>query len=275
MKKAILAFVPVIHSGYLKFFKENEGDDLYLIGKDLFLEAEPRLSREIRILEESSVVSLIKNIVGEVQILKKDNLADFISKHDEIIMPDEDVSRDVAGKYFFGKNLIFQKVFLRWDKLISTKELEISPDRKMSINELDRELMVKAIAESDKSSDWWRQIGAIVVKDGKVIVSGYNKHFPTDFSPYINGDPRNNFDAGIRIELCTSIHAEASTIAIAAKNGIKLEGCSIYVTTFPCPTCARLLAESGIKKVFYSKGYSLLDAEDILKKAGTEIILVQ
>ncbi len=275
MKKVILAFVPVIHSGYLKFFKENEGNDFYLIGKDFFLEAEPRLSREIRILDEASVVSLIKNIIGDVKILTKDNLADFIIKYDEIVMPDEDISRDTAEKYFVGKKLVFQKVFLRWDKLISTKEMEISPDRKISKEEFDRELMGKAFAESDKSSDWWRQIGAVVVKDSKVIISGYNKHFPTNFSPYINGDPRNNFDAGIRIDLCTSIHAEASTIAIAAKNGIKLEGCDVYVTTFPCPTCARLLAESGIRKIFYSKGYSLLDAEDILKKAGTEIILVQ
>jgi dCMP deaminase len=140
---------------------------------------------------------------------------------------------------------------------------------------MDRELMDKAFVQSDKSSDWWRQVGSVLVKDGKVIISGYNKHLPTDFSPYINGDPRNNFDAGIRIDLCTAIHAEAAMIATAAKNGIKLEGSSVYVTTFPCPTCARLLAEAGIKKVLYSKGYSLLDAEDILKDAGAEIVLIQ
>lgn len=275
MKKAILAFVPVIHSGYLKFFSDNKGSDFYLIGKDLFLEAESRLSREIRILDESIIAPLIRNIVGEVSILSKDNLPEFISKYDEIVMPDEDVSRYVAEKYLGDKKVIYNRVFLRWDKLISTKELEISPDRKITNNELDRELIAKAFQESEKSGDWWRQIGALVVKDGKIIISGYNKHFPSDFSPYINGDPRNNFDAGIRIDLCTSIHAEASTIATAAKNGIKLAGCDIYVTTFPCPTCARLLAESGIRKVYYSKGYSLLDAEDILKGAGAEIILVQ
>ena len=62
------------------------------------------------------------------------------------------------------------------------------------------------------------------------------------------GDPRSNFDAGKNIELSKFIHAEASLIAQAAKQGAKLEGASIYVTTFPCPVCARLVATAGLRK---------------------------
>ena len=273
MKKAVLAFMPVIHSGYIKFLSKHN-ENVFLLGKD-FLSEIPHLSREIRMLEPELAVIAFSSFVKKVEILNSNNLSSFLSEFQMIVMPDEDVSRIFAEKYLNNKEVIFEKVFLRWDKPISLKEQEISPDRKISIEEMDVEIMSKAFIESEKSSDWWRQVGAVIVKDGKIIISGYNKHLPTNFSPYINGDPRNNFDAGIRIDLCTSIHAEAASIAVAAKKGISLDGCSIYITTFPCPTCARLLSESGIKKVFYSKGYSLLDAEDIFKQYGAELILVK
>jgi len=271
MKKAIIAFVPVIHSGYINFFsKYNE--NIFILGRD-FLDS-PYLLREIRMLEPETASKIISDIFGKALVINKKDLAS-LSDFEEIILPDEEVSHSFAEKYLSDKKVFFERVFLRWDKLISLKELEISPSRIISENDLDRNLIGKAFSESEKSSDWWRQIGAVIVKEGKVIITGYNKHLPTDFSPYINGDPRNNFDAGIRFDLCTSIHAEAAAIAVAARDGISLKGCFIYQTTFPCPTCARLLAEAGIKKVFYSKGYSLLDAETILKDYGVEIVLVK
>ena len=98
---------------------------------------------------------------------------------------------------------------------------------------------------------------------------------PNDFHLAEKGDPRSNFDAGQRLDISTAIHSEVGLIAKAAKQGLSLDGASAYVTTFPCPNCAHLLAEAGIKKVYYQKGYSLLDAEEILKAYGVEIILVQ
>ena len=64
-------------------------------------------------------------------------------------------------------------------------------------------------------------------------------------------------------------------IAQAAHDGVSLKDSIIYVTTFPCPNCARLIAKAGIKKVYYSKGYSLLDAEKILDHFDIDIFLVQ
>ena len=83
------------------------------------------------------------------------------------------------------------------------------------------------------------------------------------------------FDAGEKHHLSNSIHAEASLVGKAAKDGIRLNNTNLYVTTFPCPTCAKLVAEAGIKKVYYQDGYSLSDAEDILKNSGVELILVK
>jgi len=102
-------------------------------------------------------------------------------------------------------------------------------------------------------------------------MTSHNCHWPTAHSLYINGDPRSNFNAGEQIEMCTAIHAEASLVARAAKIGIPLNGASVLVTTFPCPGCARLLVEAGIKKLYFIEGYSLLDSLEILKSSGVEV----
>jgi len=54
-----------------------------------------------------------------------------------------------------------------------------------------------------------------------------------------------------------------------------LEDAYLYVTTFPCPVCAKSIAEAGIQKLYYSQGYSLLDAEDVLRAYGVKIVLVK
>ena len=113
------------------------------------------------------------------------------------------------------------------------------------------------------------------MKKGKAVIVTHNKHMPSEHSPYIYGDPRNNFSKGINIEISTSIHAEARAIAEAARRGISLKDTSIYVSTFPCPPCAKLIAYSGIKKLYYSSGYGVLDGESILKSQDVELIFVE
>jgi dCMP deaminase len=188
-------------------------------------------------------------------------------------MPDEDVSRAIVEQYAL-KNVTFESVFLRWDKMPTLRENIIAPHRKITTDEFARSMMSVAIAESTKSSDWWRQIGTAIVRDGAVIALSHNKHLPTDYHLAINGDPRTIFDAGQHIDIATSIHSEALAVAQSAKNGVSLNGAEAFVTTFPCPNCARLLAEAGIQKVYYQKGYSLLDAEEILKAYGIEVVMV-
>ena len=116
----------------------------------------------------------------------------------------------------------------------------------------------------------------VVARDGKPLISTHNRPSKSDLlNVNIFGDPRSNFDAGENIELTTAVHGEAAAIAEAAKKGIALEGTSLYVTTFPCPVCAKSVAAAGIKRVYYSKGYSLVDAEDILRAANVELIIVE
>jgi deoxycytidylate deaminase len=63
-------------------------------------------------------------------------------------------------------------------------------------------------------------------------------------------------------------------VARAARTGTALEGADLYVTTFPCPACARLIAESGFRRCYFSGGYSVLDGDGILRAAGVELFWV-
>jgi len=208
----------------------------------------------------------------QVYILEKDNL-DRLHKHEEIILSNDDVSRELAEKYLKNKKIIWDTVFLRWNKINAVTQNPVSSDKTISNTEFNKKMMNLACIEAGKSSDWWRHVGAVLVKDNKVITSLHNKHAVTENTAYIEGEPRSNFSAGKAIaDLVVFQHGEATIIAQAAKQGISTDGAEIYVTTFPCPSCAMSIANSGIKRVYYKEGYSLLDAERILKNADIEII---
>lgn len=273
--KGLIIYIPAIHKGYLDFLKMHSDMHIFLLDLSLVRE-KPIMERDIRAIDTKEILNALHGMgFLNIKILNKENLFE-IEKLERIIMLEEDVSHNFADNYLKKKNNIeFISFFLRWDKHNSEKKNIIIPNRKISKSLFDKEIIDKAYKEAQKSSDWWRQIGAILVKDRKIILTGFNKSLPNSQTHNIFGDPRSNFDYGISFELSKFIHAEALIIAEAAKEGIKLEGSSIYVTTFPCPVCAKSIAISGIKKVYYKEGYSLLDSEDILKSFGVEIIKVE
>ncbi|HRY82745.1 MAG TPA: deaminase [Candidatus Moranbacteria bacterium] len=275
MKKIIIAYVPVLHEGYRRFFEKYKKSVLYILGQDLILKSD-YLYKEIRALDSIQMKKAIESlkIFKEVNILDRELLEKIKKEETEIIMPNEDITRELSKKYFHRKKIIFDDIFLRWDKHNTIREFPINPDIKISRKEFDKEMMLKANKKSKESSDWWRRIGSVIVKNKRIIISTCNKHVPSEHIPFINGDPRIPFHKGINLEFSTAIHGEAAAIAEAAKKGISLEGASIYVTTFPCPPCAKLIAYSGIKKLYYNIGYGVLDGESILKQKGVEIILV-
>jgi dCMP deaminase len=134
--------------------------------------------------------------------------------------------------------------------------------------------MAEAVRQAGYSSDWWRQVGAVAVRDGVLLGVAHNEHRPSEYSPYINGDPRNDFSRGVRADLSTALHAEAALIAAAARAGTSLDGADLYVSTFPCPACARLIAEAGFRRCFFAGPYALLDGDTVLRAAQVELIWV-
>lgn len=273
---ALLMYMPALHDGYLQFIDKHPDDQLGILDEDL-LKAVPALERDVRAINpgimQEALSALYKD--REVNLLGK-RAVSLLPKDILVTMPDEDISHEIAEEHFGLHTVEFEPVFLRWDKQITTHESVVPPHRIISTDEFDREIISIASEQAAKSHDWWRQVGAALVKDKKVVYAGYNDQRPVkDYGLNTFGDPKMNFGPGEKIELSKFIHAEATIIATAAKEGVELKGCSIYVTTFPCPVCARLLVEAGIEKVFYQDGYSVMDAEDVLNAANVELVRVQ
>lgn len=277
--KIIIAYVPVLHEGYRRFLEKYSGDaQLWIFGQELIGEFD-YLYKEIRALRPELVARSIESwdMFGSIEVLNLEKLKELQSKAEEleIIAPKEDVTERLLKEYFPEKEITWDDIFLRWDKHNYSSKVEISPDMKISQSDFDRKMMELAIDEAEESSDWWRRVGAVIVKDGEAVIIEHNRHVPSQHTPYVNGDPRNVAHKGVNLELATSLHAEAGAVARAAKNGISLDGAEIYVTTFPCPPCAKQIAYSGIKKMYYSSGYGVSDGETILRENSVEIIFIE
>lgn len=275
MRKVLLLYVPVLHAGYLKLFDRYKDtvDTFYILSAPFVRELTP-FPKEIRAIEPATVRHLIAGlgIFKKVLLLSRRVLPDL--RGAEIITADEEVSRAFAEKYLKGSRIRYERVFLRWDEKKVKSDVKVKYTR-VSSAPFDRKMVARASREADKSSDWWRQVGAVVVKNKKVILEAHNSHVPSEHTPYVHGDPRDVIESGTLNLLYTSIHAEQAVIAEAARRGTSLKGASIYMNIFPCPLCAKLVAYSGIKKCYFQIGSAWLDAESILKASGVEIILVK
>ena len=271
MKKTIIAYIPVLHDGYFQFLeKHKDAEKVFVFGEDLIKETD-YLHKEVRALDPKKMKHAVESlgVISEVHILVPSDIESTYAE--EICMPDEDVCRDLAEKYLKDKNVIFDPVFLRWDRSKGFYDKKIGPEKVIT----EDEFMNTAFVESEKSSDWWRQVGGVIVRDGEIMLKRYNKHLPSNHQPYVDGDPRARAHKGEALDLYTSQHAEAGLIAEAARKGIALGGADMYVTDFPCPVCAKQIAEAGIKKLYYTRGYGVLDGERVLKNAGVELIQIK
>ena len=120
-----------------------------------------------------------------------------------------------------------------------------------------------------------RHVGAVIVKDKRVLATGYNGAPAGVTSCKDKGEclrKKLNIPSGTRHELCFAVHAEQNAIAQAARFGISVEGATIYVTHQPCTICTKMIINSGIKKVIYKHGYPDDFSLELLKEAGVELI---
>lgn len=273
----VVAYVPTPHAGYLKFFRAYEGSTLYILGNESIRHFSA-LTRHLPGVDPKEAQTMIQglHIFKEVHILRLRTLSLGPFWNKTVIMPDEDVSHALAEKYFAGVPIIFDNRWrLRWDWSATQAKKRPEGESVISIDELDRDLMRFASSIASHSPDWWRQIGALLVKERCVLLSAFNQHVPSEQSAYCYGDPRSNFEQGQYIEVSGALHAEVGIIAEAARRGISTEGCNLYVTTFPCPPCASACARTGIKKLYYVDGYSLVAGAEVLQAQGVEIIRVE
>jgi len=207
-----------------------------------------------------------------VHVLTANNAAELSAKRPTLTLPDEDVSHMVVERYFPRAAVRYDTAFLRWDKTRTVKLLEPEPRRTVPETEAYADLANAAEAEAAKSLDWWRQVGAAIAFADGTLTAAHNHHLPHPMAPYEAGDPRSNFFKGVHLEPSTAEHAEARLIARAARAGRATAGATVYVTDFPCPPCAKLLAGAGIQRLIYRTGYAVLDGQPVLEAAGVEIV---
>ena len=275
--KQVLLYLPVIHAGYEAFLrKHSDAAGILLLGHG-FTADYPSLAKDIRALPAARAASYLRLVSGDasIRVVEPADLAGAVTG-DPLVLPDEEVMRDIADRYGLGtgRSLVFDRTFLRWDRDWATAQAPVSFDGEITAAELPRELLGRAQALAGRSSDWWRQVGAVATRAGQVLGCAWNHHQPTEYAPYLNGDPRDAFERGVRADLSTAIHAEASLIAAAARDGTSLAGADLYTTTFPCPACARLIAEAGFVRCFFAGRYSVLDGEQTLRARGISLIWV-
>jgi dCMP deaminase len=120
-----------------------------------------------------------------------------------------------------------------------------------------------------------RKVGAVITRDKRILTTGYNG--PPD--NIVHCDKRGGclrdklgIPSGQRMELSRAIHAEQNAIIQAAKMGISIQDSTLYVTTHPCFTCAKMLINAGVKEIIYKEGYPDEFAKEILKEAGVKVI---
>ena len=119
-----------------------------------------------------------------------------------------------------------------------------------------------------------RHVGAILVKDKRILATGYNgapaglKHCEEV------GCIRQNasIPSGERHELCRGLHAEQNAIIQAAYHGISIAGSTLYCTNKPCVICSKMLINAGIGKIFYEQGYDDPLADQMITEADIEIV---
>lgn len=270
------AYVPVIHRGYLQYFKAfPEIKDIYVFDKEI-LSMLDYIRKDLRALSPSQQKAALIGLqrFKSVKKLDKKILKELDKPDIKFVMPDEDISREVSRQIKKAEIELYP-IFLRWDRR-NVQDVDLETKDIISASAFSRSMMARAIRKSKQSSDIWRRVGAAIVTSEKKVIGPIENHAePSQQTPLIEGDPRNIFNRGVAIEMSLFTHAEASLIAEAARTGQKLEGAEIYVTTFPCPACAKLIARSGIKKCYYSQGYAVLDGKRILDEYLVKIIKVE
>jgi dCMP deaminase len=135
---------------------------------------------------------------------------------------------------------------------------------------LDEYFMRVAILVSQRSTCLRRPVGAIVVKQKRILTTGYN------------GAPRNlrhclevgclrdqlGVSSGERHELCRGVHAEQNAIIQGAVFGTSIEGGTMYTTTFPCVVCSKLAINAGVVEIVYASGYPDELSKEMLEESG-------
>lgn len=123
-----------------------------------------------------------------------------------------------------------------------------------------------------------RHVGAVITKDKRIMTTGYNGAC----SGIVSCAEKNQclrrkleIPSGTRHELCYAVHAEQNAIVQAAKLGLSIDGATLYCTHQPCVICAKMIINSGIRRIVFIEGYPDDFAVELFQEAGVEVIQME
>jgi len=140
----------------------------------------------------------------------------------------------------------------------------------------DEYFMEVAEVVRKRSTCMRRQVGAVIVKDNRILSTGYNgapkglRHCAEVGCTRAN----NNVPSGERHELCRGLHAEQNAIIQAAVFGTAIEGATIYTTLSPCVLCTKMIINSGIKRIVLREQYNDPLAIEMLEESGITVVKI-
>ena len=146
----------------------------------------------------------------------------------------------------------------------------------MSFDKWDHRFMKMARLVSEWTSCYVpnRSIGCVIVKDRRVMTTGYNGAPAGLKTCRERGEcmrRKLGIESGTRAELCYAIHAEQNAIIQAAKLGVSIDGATLYCTHQPCSVCAKIIINTGIKRVVYEHGYPDEFSLQLFRESGVKL----
>ena len=120
-----------------------------------------------------------------------------------------------------------------------------------------------------------RKVGAVITVDNQIITTGYNGapkglHHCVDAGGCLR--KLNNIQSGTRQEVCRAAHAEQNAIISAAVRGVSIKGGTLYVNTYPCSICTRMIINAEIKRIVYDSDYSDPLSKEMLDESGIQVL---
>lgn len=137
----------------------------------------------------------------------------------------------------------------------------------------DEYFMSIAAHVAGRSTCLRRQTGAVLVKEKRILATGYNGA-PSGLEHCEDAGcvrERLAVPSGSNHELCRGIHAEQNAVVQAARHGIGIEGAAVYCTHQPCVLCAKILLNAGVSEIVYAEPYPDALAEELLRESGAVV----
>ena len=160
---------------------------------------------------------------------------------------------------------------------LSRNLLRSIADKKMKRPTWDQYFMKIAYLVSERSTCLRHHVGAVIVKDKRILTTGYNGAASGQKDCLELGCLRdeNQIESGTRHEVCRAIHAEQNAIIQAGLHGVDIKDATIYCTHSPCILCAKMLANAKISRFVTSGDYPDKEAKELLKSAGIDLVRIE